>query len=101
MAYLGYYMSEIKYGNFKINYCLQMNIKVTRKTVTNDFCNRFSLCIRSRKNDPVNGMPENVALRRILTKMTASVFHRIYSNIKTFCRYKTPILRYLPHEEAD
>ena len=30
-------------------------------------------------------MPENVASKRILTKMAASVFHRIQSNIKTFC----------------
>ena len=37
----------------------------------------FSLCIRSRKNDSVNGMQENVASRSILTKITASVFHRI------------------------
>ena len=37
----------------------------------------FSLCIRLRKNDPVNGMPEKVASRRVLTKMPASVFHRI------------------------
>ena len=29
-------------------------------------------------------MPENVASRRILTEMAASVFHRIYSNIKYF-----------------
>ena len=41
------------------------------------FSYEFSLYIRSRKNDSVNGMPENVASRRILTKMTASVFHRI------------------------
>ena len=40
------------------------------------FSLKFSLCIRSRKNDPVNGMPEIVASRRILTKMAASVFHR-------------------------
>ena len=33
--------------------------------------------IRSRKNDSVTGMPENVASRRILTKMAASVVHRI------------------------
>ena len=46
------------------------------------FSNKFSLCIRSHKNASVNGMPENVASRRILTKMSASVFHRIYSNIK-------------------
>ena len=37
----------------------------------------FLLCICSRKNDSVNGMPKNVASRRILTKMAASVFHRI------------------------
>ena len=37
----------------------------------------FSLCICSRKNDSVNGMPEKVASRRILTKMTASAFHRL------------------------
>ena len=41
------------------------------------FSYEFSLCIRSRKNGSVNGMPENVASRRILTKMTASVFHRL------------------------
>ena len=41
------------------------------------FSYEFSLCIRSCKNDSVNGMPENVASRRILTKMTASVFQRI------------------------
>ena len=41
-----------------------------QKNVTNDLY-EFSLCIRSRKNDSVNGIPENVASRRILTKMTA------------------------------
>ena len=41
------------------------------------FSYEFSLCIRSRKNDSVNGMPEKVASMRILTKMTASVFHRL------------------------
>ena len=61
---------------------------------------KFSLCIRSSKNDSVNGMPENVASRRILTKTAASVFHRIESNI-IFSRYKSPIYGYLPHEEAD
>ena len=40
------------------------------------FSLKFSLCIRSRKNDPVNRMQEIVASRRILTKMAASVFHR-------------------------
>ena len=41
------------------------------------FSYKFSLCIRSRKNDSVNGMPENAASRRNLTKMAASEFHRI------------------------
>ena len=41
------------------------------------FSYTFSLCNRNRKNDYVNGMPENVASRRILTKIAASVFHRI------------------------
>ena len=41
------------------------------------FLYEFLLCIRSRKNDSVCGMPEKVASRRILTKMTASVFHRL------------------------
>ena len=41
------------------------------------FSYEFSLCIRSRKTDSVNRMPEKVASRRILTKMAASVFHRI------------------------
>ena len=53
-----------------------------QKNVTSDFFYKFSLCIRSRKNDFVNEMPENVASRRILTKMPASVFHKIQSNIK-------------------
>ena len=39
------------------------------------FSYNFSLCIHSRINDAVSGMPENVASGRILTKMTASVFH--------------------------
>ena len=41
------------------------------------FSYTFSLCNRSRKNDSVIGMPDNVASRWILTKMAASVFHRI------------------------
>ena len=65
------------------------------------FSYEFSLWIRSRKNNSVNGMPENVASRRILTKMKALVYHRLWSNIKTFCRYKSPIYVYLPHEETD
>ena len=46
------------------------------------FSHKFSLCISSHKNDSVKGMSENVASRRILTKMAASVFHRIWSNIQ-------------------
>ena len=46
------------------------------------FSYKFFICIRSRKNDSVNGMPEHVASRRILTEMAASVFNRIWSNIK-------------------
>ena len=41
------------------------------------FSYTFSLCNPNRKNDYINGMPENVASRRILTKISASVFHRI------------------------
>ena len=78
-----------------------MNIKATRRNVTNVFLYTFSLCNRSRKNDSVIGMTENVVSRRILTKLAASVFHRMLSNIKYFCSYKSPIYGYLPHEEAD
>ena len=45
-----------------------------KKKCYKSFSYKFSLCIRSRKNDSVNGIPENVASRRILTKMSASVF---------------------------
>ena len=38
------------------------------------FSYKCSLCISLRKNDSVNGIPENVASRSILTKMVASVF---------------------------
>ena len=48
-----------------------------QKKCNKRFSYTFSLCNRSRKNDCVIGMPENVASRRILTKMAASVFHRI------------------------
>ena len=42
MTYLGYFMSDIKYGNF-INrlYYLLMNIKATIKNTTYDFCINF------------------------------------------------------------
>ena len=78
-----------------------MNIEATRENVTNDFRMSFCYVFVHAKNDSVNGMPENVASLRIFTKMIASVFHIIQSNIKFFCRYKSPIYGYLPHEEAD
>ena len=37
-----------------------------------------------KQNASANGMPENIASRKSLTKMAASVFHRIKSNIKKF-----------------
>ena len=48
-----------------------------QKKCYKQFSYKFSICIRSCKNDFVNAMPENVASRRILTKMAASLFHRI------------------------
>ena len=48
-----------------------------QKKVENDFCIDFRYEFVHAKNDAVNGMPENVASGRILTKMAASVFHRI------------------------
>ena len=48
-----------------------MNIKATRKNVANDFSINVRYVFRSRKNDSVSGMTENVASRRILTKMAA------------------------------
>ena len=58
------------------------------------FSYTFSLCNRSRKNDSVIGISENIASRRILTKMAASVFHRLLSNINYFCSYKSSIYGY-------
>ena len=58
-------------------YYLQMNVEATRENVTNDFRMNFRYVFVHEKNDSVLGMPENVATMRILTKMTASVFHRI------------------------
>ena len=72
-----------------------------RKCYKNDFRMSFCYVFVHAKNDSVNGMPENVASMRIFTKMTASVCHIIQSNIKNFCRYRSPIYGYLPHEEAD
>ena len=48
-----------------------------KKNVTNDFRINFRYVFVHAKNGAVNGMPENVARGRILTKMAASVFHRI------------------------
>ena len=53
---------------------LQINMIETRKCYKR-FSYNFLLCILSRKNDSVIGMPENVASRRILAKLAASVFH--------------------------
>ena len=53
-------------------YYLQMNIKATRKNVTNDFLINFRYVFINAKT--TQWMPENVASRRILTKMVASVF---------------------------
>ena len=39
-----------------------------QKKCNKRFSYTFSLCNRSRKNDSVIGIPENVASRRILTK---------------------------------
>ena len=65
-------MSKIKYGNFKIG-CSSKRPEKNYKR----FSYKFSLRIRSRNSDSVNGMPENVASRRILTKIVAAVFYRI------------------------
>ena len=48
-----------------------------QKNITNDFRIHFSYAIVHAKRLIVIGLPENVASRRILTKMAASVFHRI------------------------
>ena len=48
-----------------------------KKKITNDFHIIFSLCIRSHKNDSVSEMPKKVASGKNLTRMTASLFHRI------------------------
>ena len=71
-------MSEIKYGKFQNRlYYLQMNIKATRKILQIIVCINFCYVFVHAKQDSINGMPENEASRWILTKMAASVFHRI------------------------
>ena len=71
-------MVEIKYGNFKI--CC-ITCKRTSKRPEKMFKMICVVIIAmysfTQKNDSVSGMSVNVALRRILTKMAASVFHRI------------------------
>ena len=94
-------MSEIKYGNFRIGVFLANEHQRDQKNVTNYVRLHFSHEIVHAKNDSVIGMPENLASSRILTKMAASVFHRILSSRKYFCSYKSQIYGYLPHEETD
>ena len=65
---------EISKSAVLLAYEHQSNQKIVTNAFRINFCYVF---IRSHKNDSVNGMPENVASRRILTKMAASVFHRI------------------------
>ena len=48
-----------------------------RKNNTIDFRINFRFVFVHAKKNSVNGMPDNVASRRILTKMAASIFHRI------------------------
>ena len=78
MTYMGYFMNEIKYRNLRVG-CItcKYTSKRPEKLLQMIFVKKKSLCIRSRKNDSVNGMQENVASRRILTKIATSVFHRI------------------------
>ena len=84
MAYLGYFMGEVKYGNFKIG-CItcKWTSKRPEKMLQMIFV-KFSLCIRTCKNYAVNWLPENVASWRILSKMAASVFHIIYKKYQNF-----------------
>ena len=74
-------MNEIRYGNFKIGcntlYYLQMNIKVTRKNVTNYFRINVRFVFVYAKTTLSTECQKNVATRLILTELTASVFHRI------------------------
>ena len=75
-------MSEITHGNFKIG-CItcKRTPYQPEENVTNNSRLHFRMYSFTQKR-LVNGMHENVASRRTLTKMTASVFHRIYKNIK-------------------
>ena len=56
---------------------LAKNIKAARKKMLQMiFVVIFAIYLFTQ-NDSVNGMSENVAPRRVLTKMAALVFHRI------------------------
>ena len=70
-------MSEIKHRISKSAVLLANEHQSDQEKCFKCFWYTFSLCIRSLKNESVNEMPENVASRRILSKMVASVFHRI------------------------
>ena len=72
-----------------------------QKNVTNDFRMNFRYVFVHAKTTLSMECQKNVASRKHFTKMTASVYHRILSNIKTSCRFKSPIYGYLLHEEAD
>ena len=61
----------------------------------------FSLCYRSRKNDSVNGLPDNVVSRRNLTKIAASVFGKDKAISKIFLVINHQYMDILLHEEAD
>ena len=70
-------MSEIKHRISKSAVLLANEHQSDQEKCYKCFSYTFSLCIRSLKNESVNEMPENVASMRILSKMVASVFHRI------------------------
>ena len=73
----GVLYERVRYENFKTG-CITCNEHQSdKKKCYKGFLYTFSLCNRSRKNDFVNGMPENIASRRILTEMEASVFNKI------------------------
>ena len=70
-------MSEIDMEISKSAVLLANEHQSDQKKYYKQFSYTFLLCYRPRKNDTVIEMPENVASRRILTKMAASLFHRI------------------------
>ena len=67
----GYFMSALDMKISKQAVLLVNEHQSDKKKCYKGFSYTFSLCNRSRKNDSVNGMPENVASRRILTEMEA------------------------------